>query len=165
MTLLTRQTVVRSAKKISYNSLSAAIHLLMIQPYLYIRRRTRKLLWRINAIPNKWKACCFYGGYSIAQEDRCQWLPRAPEPHPQRVIVIHYVLFDIKVSFCFMELSSVRVCIKINYTIKYVHSYRYQVYDQGSSTYLFIIFSNKRPEEISLGIKNQMYTYYQKTMP
>ena len=124
MTLLTRPTVVRPAKKISYNSLSAAIHLLMIQPYLYIRRRTRKLLWRINAIPNKWKACCFYGGYSIAQEDRCQWLPRAPEPHPQRVIVIHYVLFDIKVSFCFMELSSVRVCIKINYTIKYVHSYR-----------------------------------------
>ena len=86
MTLLTRPTVVRSAKKISYNSLSAAIHLLMIQPNLYIRRRTRKLLWRINAIPNKWKACCFYGGYSIAQEDRCQWLPRAPEPHPQRVI-------------------------------------------------------------------------------
>ena len=90
--------------------------------FVYIRRRTRKLLWRINAIPNKWKACCFYGGYSIAQEDRCQWLPRAPEPHPQRVIVIDYVLFDIKVSFCFMELSSVRVCIKINYTIKYVHT-------------------------------------------
>lgn len=34
---------------------------------------------------SKWKAS--HGGYSIAQEDRCQWLPRAPIDRTlQRVI-------------------------------------------------------------------------------